>query len=292
MSSFVESVVTESAGYRAKALKSLDNLPPFSPILNRLIATLASDDVSFAEVGGLIEKDTVMSGNVLRMVNSALYGRRGEISSVRHAVSLMGLTKLRNTVMTLSMSRLWSQVRTPNGWPAARFNQHGAAAAVMTDLLAQKVPTEYPEGGFVAGLLHDIGFLLLGISNAGIFGEIRERHLFSSQPLEECEREVIGMDHAGLSAAALAQWNLPEPIQQAVHDQFAPPNRTGDEFPLSWLLQGAERLLMVREVTIFETGRPPEMAPADILEPLKLDEEWDDLLNEFEREFEPIRAFF
>jgi HD-like signal output (HDOD) protein len=288
----VDSVITDPAEYRAKALKSLDDLPPFSPILNRLIATLASEDVSFAEVGDLIEKDTVMAGNVLRMVNSVLYGRRGEISSVRHAVSLMGLSKLRNTVMTLSMSRLWSQVRTPGAWPAARFNQHGVAAAVMTDLLAQKVPTDYPEGGFVAGLLHDIGFLLLGISSAETFTKIRDRHLLGGLPLDECEREVIGMDHADLSAAALGKWNLPEPIQRAVRYQFSSPSRSDDGFPLGWLLQAAERLLMVREITIFETNTPPDMVPADILEPLDLDEEWDELLDEFEREFEPIRSFF
>ena len=80
----------------------------------------------------------------------------------------------------------------------------------MADLLAQKTQTSFPEGAFVAGLLHDIGFLLLGISNTEVFERVREMHLSSGLPLEECERQLLGLDHAELSAAALGKWNLPE----------------------------------------------------------------------------------
>ena len=104
--------------------------------------------------------------------------------------------------------------------------------------------------------------------------------------------QLLGLDHAELSAAALAKWNLPEPIQNAMRDQFAPRRKVDGEFPLSVLIDAAERLLTVRELTIFETDSPPEVDPADVLEPFGLHEEWDELIDEFEREFEPIRAFF
>ena len=92
--------------YREKALRSIGNLPPFSPVLNKLLASLAQDNVSFSTVGELIEKDTVMAGSVLHLVNSALYGRRGTINSVRHAVALLGIDKLRNAVLGMSITRL------------------------------------------------------------------------------------------------------------------------------------------------------------------------------------------
>ncbi len=286
------SALADPAVCRDRALKQVGNLPPFSPILSRLMATLASEDVSFAEIAQLIEKDTVLAGNVLRTVNSALYGRRGTISSVGHAVSLMGLNKLRNTVMSLSVSRIWNGVKTPEGWPSARFNQHGVASAVLTDILALRARTDFPEGAFVAGLLHEIGFLLLGIANPEAFQKIRELHLAECLPLEECERLLLNSDHADLSAAALHKWNLPEPIRNAVRYQFEPQTRTGEEFPLSWLLHAAERLLRVREITVFELSKPPEIDPASVLRPFGLEDSWDNLIDEFEREFEPIRAFF
>ena len=71
---------------RGRILRSLDHLPAFSPIINRLLSTLAKQHVSFVELGELIEKDAVLAGNLLRVVNSALYGLRGTVSAVPHAI--------------------------------------------------------------------------------------------------------------------------------------------------------------------------------------------------------------
>src|SRR5215470_13616453 len=87
-----------------KILGSLDKLPPFSPVLTRLLATLADEDVSFGTLAGIIETDAVLAGNLLRVVNSVLYGRPASINSVRHAVSILGSVKVRNMVLGLSVT--------------------------------------------------------------------------------------------------------------------------------------------------------------------------------------------
>ena len=102
---------------RERALRTLAELPPLSPILNRLIANLAQSDVSFAKVAELIEKDTVLAGNLLKLVNSALYGRRGTIISVRHAVSMLGVNKLRNAALSMSVARMWNHVKSRPAGP-------------------------------------------------------------------------------------------------------------------------------------------------------------------------------
>ena len=71
---------------RGRILRSLDHLPAFSPIINRLLSTLAKQHVSFVELGELIKKDAVLAGNLLRVVNSALYGLRGTVNAVPHAI--------------------------------------------------------------------------------------------------------------------------------------------------------------------------------------------------------------
>src|ERR1700688_441518 len=148
---------------RQRALGALNALPPFSPILSRVLASLAGADVSFAVLSDLIEKDTVLSGNILQLVNSSLYARRGTINSVSHALSILGMNKLRNAVLGMSVARMWSQMKMPASWSMARFNMHSAATATLSDLLAQQLPVTYPEGAFVAGLLHDVGRLLLAV---------------------------------------------------------------------------------------------------------------------------------
>lgn len=286
------SLTSSPVNYKEKALRSLGGLPPFSPILNKLLATLADEDVSFARLAELIEKDTVLAGNVLRLVNSALYGRRGTISSVRHAVSLMGVVKLRNSAMTLSVSHIWNKAKTPKSWSAAQFNLHAVASAILADLLAQKTRVQYPEGAFVAGLLHDIGLLLIAISLPDEYEEIRRLHDEESQPLPDAERQVLGFDHAELSAAALAEWNLPEPIQKAVRYQWEPQHQKSDEVPLSRLLHITERVVNAQGILVLDANSTVFDPPARILEPLGLGEEAESIIDQFQKEFDSIRAFF
>jgi HD-like signal output (HDOD) protein len=86
-----------------------------------------------------------------------MYGRRGTISSVRHAVALIGLDRLRNVALSLSISQLWARACTARRWPASRFNLHGVATAILADTIAQKRAGELPRRRFAAGLLHDVG---------------------------------------------------------------------------------------------------------------------------------------
>ncbi|MEO5923374.1 MAG: HDOD domain-containing protein [Bryobacteraceae bacterium] len=208
---------------RKRALDSLSKLPPFSPILSKLMASLAGEDVSFAVLGDLIEKDTVVAANVLRIVNSAAYARRGTVNSVRRALSVLGVAKIRNIVLGMSISRMMNQTQPPVGWSMERFNQHSAAVAMLSDLLAQRVQSDYPEGAFVAGLLHDIGRLLIAMGVPHEYAEISTLYKQSNKSWLDCERIVLGFDHASLSADAMDAWKLPQPIHDAVLWHHEPP---------------------------------------------------------------------
>jgi len=228
-------MTAQSSAYRDKALKTLGELPPFSPVLNRLLADLGRDDVSFSKISDLIEKDTVIAGNILRVVNSALYGRRGTVNSVRSAVSVLGLNKLRNFVLGMSVARMWSQAALPKHFSTSRFNLHSVATALMADLLAQQLPIQYPEGAFVAGLFHDLGKLLIAVGMRSEWAEIDTLHSRGGLTWVKSEELVLGLTHAELSNAAVAAWALPEPIQSAVRHHHDPTRESVPEglIPLS-----------------------------------------------------------
>ena len=201
---------------RERALRTLWQLPPFSPILNRLLATLAREDVSFVKIADLIEKDTVLAGNVLRLVNSALYGRRGAVNSVRHAASLLGVNKLRNATLGMSVTRLWNQLKMPPGWSTMKFNLHSVATGMLSDMLSQEGPVKYAEGAFAAGLFHDLGRLLIALGLPDEFKRIESLYAAGAGTRSECERTVLGFTHPMLSAEALELWNLAQEICRAV----------------------------------------------------------------------------
>lgn len=274
---------------------ALGKLPPFSPILNRLIASLASEDVSFAKIADLIEKDTVLAGNILKLVNSALYGLAGTVNSIRHAVSLLGINKLRNAALSMSVTRMWNQVKTPPGWSTANFNQHSVGVAILSDLLAQRMNTIYAEGAFAAGLFHDLGLMLVAI---GLHDEYKQISLLCQQSNKwapEYETQVLGMTHAELSADALAQWNLPEEIQTAVRYHGTPeadptPVEPG-QIALSRVLHAADAYVKGTGifVTLFES--PNENAKS-ALDQLGLGERLETILKEFDTEFAALKSYF
>jgi len=280
---------------RERALRALGQLPPFSPILNRLIASLAQEDVSFAKVAELIEKDTVLAGNVLRLVNSALYGLRGTVNSIRHAVSLLGIVKLRNATLGMSVARMWAQVKTPPGWSMARFNHHSVGVALLSDLAAQRRAVSYAEGAFAAGLFHDLGLLLIAM---GLPEEFKEICLLCQQHEKsalECEVQVLGLTHAELSSLALAAWNLPRPIQMAVRYQDRPdldPSEVEpNELNLSTILKAADRHLnsVGISINLFDGKFQDDQIS---LESIGLGERLPSVLTEFDAEFTAMKRYF
>lgn len=294
MKTIVSQSILPKVSPRDLAMKSLDQLPPFSPVLNHLMASLADEDVSFAKLADLIERDTVLSGNVLRLVNSALYGRRGNVSSVRAAVSILGLNKLRNFLLGLSVSRLWAQIHTPGAWSMARFNGHAVATALLADRIVQKAPVEYPEGAFAAGLLHDLGRLMIATALPAEFARIQAMRSASGKPIEQCEYSVLDLSHAELSAAALARWNLPAPIQRAVlyhhQPQHDPERKQGTGYPLSLALSAANEIADAAGHGIAPEDEAAAPAPAESLAALGLAAHAGALLESFQKDLETMRA--
>jgi HD-like signal output (HDOD) protein len=282
------------AGLRERALRTLSQLPPFSPILNRVLASLASEDVSFVAIAELIEKDTVLAGNTLRLVNSALYGRRATVNSVGHAVSLLGVNKLRNATLGMSVTRLWNQVRTPPGWSMAKFNLHSVATAMLADTLSQEVPVEYAEGAFAAGLFHDLGRLLMAIGLPDEYTQVTMLHAAAGGSRCACERAIFGFTHAELSSDALEQWNLPEEIRVAVryHDspELAPPGLGG--LSLSRVIHAATGYVNAIGYQLDDEPQPAVDTAMRGLEALKPGRDLAALLESFGAEFEAVRTLF
>jgi HD-like signal output (HDOD) protein len=278
-----------------KALLALGKLPPFSPILNRLMAILGNEDVSFGALADLIEKDTVLAGNMLRLVNSALYGLRGTVNSIRHAIALLGLAKVRNATLSMSVARMWTQVKTPPGWSMTQFNLHSVGVAILADVVSQRRASNYAEGAFAAGLFHDLGQLLVALALPKEYEQIALLCYQSGKTSQEAEREVLGMTHADLSAEALAVWNLPLPIQIAVRyhsdSKLDPTKLDTGELSLSTVLQAADRYVIGTGVSVGPLeDRPGYDGPT--LGMLGLGDQLPTIISQFDTEFAAIKPFF
>ena len=270
-------------------LAKLNDLPPFSPVLNKLLASLGDENFSYGQLGALIEQDMVLTGNVFRLINSAAYGRRTEVLAISKAIALLGVNKLRNLVLTLSVANMWRSVKLDHEWSLERFNTHELATAILCDSIAQRVELSFAEGAFLAGLLHDLGKLLVVMASPADHLDIEAQAARTGCSSLEAERLILGTDHAALSAEALAIWKLPAALQTAVRDHHAPVK--GE---LSMVVAVADECVNRLGLGI----RPPLEMPEDsdaelcapLLSPLGLENQAESLLAEFRAEFEVAKS--
>lgn len=214
-------VISESSS-REQTLKCLERLPAVSPMMTQLLSRLARRDCGVAELTAVVEKDAVLSAQILRLSNSAIFGRSQPINSVRHAVALVGVGAMRKFALGASISNLFSRFRTAPSFSMARFNLHSVATGTLVELISDEIAIEPSGGAFIAGLLHDVGKLLIAVSMPKQYEDILAVVAVTGAPLIDCEREILGIDHAELSGLAIARWDLAEPIHCAARYHHEP----------------------------------------------------------------------
>ena len=216
---------------RAQTLQCLDRLPKMSPLMTQLLAQLSRRSCEIQDLAQTVERDPMLSGQILRLANSAVFGRLRPVASVRHAVAMVGIGAMRKFVLTSSISNLFSRTKVAAHFSVRRFNVHSVATATLLELLSEEVPFESSGDAFLAGLLHDIGKLLIAVSFPRQYEEILTLLAVTGSTLIEAERDVIGIDHAELSGMAISRWELSEAIQWAASYHHQPEEGAAVERP-------------------------------------------------------------
>lgn len=235
---------------------------------SRLLGRLARRDCDISHVTGLIEKDPVLSAQVVRSANSAAFQRLQQVESVRHAVVMVGLSSVRRFALSRTISNLFSRPSRSSVFSLTRFNLHSVAVGTLMELLADEVPLEERDAAFLCGLLHDVGKLLIAIAMPDQYKKVLEVVAVSGDPLVACETAVLETNHAELSAMALERWGLPESVQAAValhHDPDSaapsagvPPTRVS----LSRALHQADLLIKGLGMSVEPPKLTADIAPA------------------------------
>jgi HD-like signal output (HDOD) protein len=238
--------VMEVGTSREQTLRALERLPTLSPMTMQLLARLAKRNCEVSEVASLIEKDAMLTAQVLSLANSALFGRKRSVISVRHAIPLIGIGAIRKFVLGTSISNLFSRSRSARSFSMTRFNLHSVATATLAEILSDDLPVDNPQAVFIAGLLHDVGILLIAVNLPRQFEDVLAMTAVSRASLIECEREVLGSDHSELSALIISRWKLADPVRWAARYHHAPEAATGFEpaapgkIPLSQVIHQAD----------------------------------------------------
>jgi putative nucleotidyltransferase with HDIG domain len=188
---------------------ALQDLPPYRPVAKKLMRLTAREDVPLPRVQEVLRTDAVFSAEVLRLANSPLISARGEITSILHAVAMLGLERIKSLATTLVLRTF---VTTGTLTDALRGCwRHNLATAIICDRVARFVHVDR-EIGYTAGLLHDVGRLGLLRTGSNEYEGILSREGVSDLELLQFERSVFDIDHCEAGLWILEQWEFPRSL--------------------------------------------------------------------------------
>jgi len=204
------------------AVSGICAIPSLPALYQEITQELANPEPSLAHVGQIIAKDAGMTAKVLQLTNSALLGVRFQVSDPVQAVSLLGLELIRALVITIHIFAPFEKLQLdeldiPQLW------KHLLANAKLSRAIAQaeNASKAVRDDAFTAGLLHDVGKLVLAASMPQVYREIVQRAK-SGSCLVEAERERLNCGHPEIGAYLAAIWGLPNPIAEAIAWHHAP----------------------------------------------------------------------
>jgi HD-like signal output (HDOD) protein/ActR/RegA family two-component response regulator len=237
---------------------SSNELPPAPRTFIELSNALANPHASARTVSEVIERDIAISARVLQLVSSADNGVPRAVTSVGGAVAYLGVEVIKAIVLSVEVSRMFPLTQTIPEFSVDALQERG----MRVSQLAKRILGQEPAGDvlLVAGLLQDIGQLVLASRAASRFGMALDCSSARKQPLHEVELDLFGATHAEIGAYLLGLWGLPQRVVQAVANHLEPQRASTRVFDAAAALYVSNHLMFDADVPALEEVPPHSMA--------------------------------
>lgn len=211
------------------SIENLNSIPTLPVVIERLSRLLQNPKTSAEEIGKAITTDQALASKVLRLVNSAFYGFPGRISTITHAIVILGFSTVKNVVLTASiLDTFRNKGKDTNGFDLIKFWQHSIACGAAAMSIARQIGSREKEECFIAGLIHDIGKLIVCQYMPKEFDRMLAHSAAQRQLLYKSEHDLYGCTHQEVGGFIAEKWNLPLNLQNAVKYHHNP--STAHEF--------------------------------------------------------------
>ena len=248
-------------------------LPTMPEVLVKLNEVMANTDASAADVAGVVSRDPAVSTNILRIVNSAYYGLQVRVASVSLAISVMGFNMTKKVALKAAVFSAFGKRREKiQHFDPVAFWKHAIYTGVAARVLgtASTVFAErHPEDLYIAGLLHDIGKIILMDKTAPRYLAMLRKAVQQQRCETEVELEDFGFTHADVGSVLAIKWSLPEELAIAIRYHHAP-SRDPFHRSLSSLIHLADQLAW-RAGTPSTVGTTLAAMDADVYDQIGLD---------------------
>lgn len=201
--------------------ESIIGLPTLPTVVSKMITLVDNPRTSATSLARLISSDQALTARILKLANSAYYGFSREISTVNMAIVVLGFNTVKEMGLSLSVFDVFKSGRPHEHFDLNRFWEHSIACGIASRMLARTYLPRYTGESFVAGLLHDIGKVILNQYFQDEFIHIIDVQS-EGHSLEEAETRVIGTHHTEIGSWLAEKWNLPRIIARSIFYHHAP----------------------------------------------------------------------
>jgi putative nucleotidyltransferase with HDIG domain len=210
-------------------------VPPFPSVAHRILNIAGQEDASVAKLGELVRMDPSFSAELLRFANSALFGSRREVTSLSHALAMIGMDRVKTMAMVVAMNRM---VRSAVRLEALRKVWiHSLVTALIAEEFARLTRTAM-DSAYSAGLLHNLGTLGLMSAFPAEYSRMLEVSNDFGFDLLKTEQDLFDIDHCAAGACLAEDWNFPQELCTAIarhHTEPVPGELTLDNLiRVSW----------------------------------------------------------
>ncbi len=217
---YAMSVLSAIPDYVHESVRALPVLPT---AVSRLLILSRDIEADFREIARVIETDQTLTARILRAANSPLNAVSRQVKTVRQATVLLGTDTIVNLALGVSVISLQSGLYKNLPIDPSAFGRHSIAVGLTARTLAQHFKLPNPSEAFVAGLLHDIGKLVLLMHHREDYARLMVRAQQGETPLNVLELDAYDLDHALVGHVLCMHWNLPSAMAQAVAEHHAQP---------------------------------------------------------------------
>jgi HD-like signal output (HDOD) protein len=214
------------AEQRKNIERFIRRMPSLSTTLGKVMEICSRTDASPNELNKVISLDPVLTGQVLKLINSAYYSLVNKVTSLTRAITMLGMNTVKNIALSTAIIRTISGAKKSRALPTSKFWAHSIGAGVSARLLGEvkEIPPMEREELFLAGLLHDLGKVPFGDE----YSEVLKVAKVEQLPLVQVERDLMGIDHQEVGSMIAEKWKLNTVITECITSHHETKTLTGD----------------------------------------------------------------
>jgi putative nucleotidyltransferase with HDIG domain len=248
--------MTMTAERFLQQLDAIHELPTLSTVALQVGRMLQDINISAQDVAKIIQNDQSIVTKMLKLVNSAFFGFSTKVSSVQHALMLLGFNTVRNAVISIDVINALNIKAKIKGFDISTFWRHAVGVAVISRYLDEATGHHYREDVFTAGIIHDIGKVVMAHYFSEQFQAVWETMHSEQLNFWEAEHRHFPLNHAEIGAELANRWHLPEPMRNVIGGHHTTANN-GSIDNLVYIVHTADALFHV----FLEDGSPTEDWP-------------------------------